>query len=407
MQRLVDSEDDSDDEDALGGDGDSDGGYAEAEAECEAALSAADEAALAAFMSGGSVASEGRPQQPQSQSLGDVIMAKIREAQAQAAAGGGGQDPSSSGAAGASGLLPGGLEPKVVAVYRGVGALLARFTSGKLPKAFKIIPKLRNWEDVLWLTEPEAWSPHAVLAATRIFVSNLNASLAQRYLFLVLLPRMRRDIRDSHKLHFALFQALKKATFKPAAFFKGILLPLAATGTATLREAVILSSLLRRVSLPALHSSATLLRLAEMDYCGTTSFFMRVLLDKKYALPYRVIDALVDHFMRFAADPRAMPVVWHQCLLAFVQRYKGEVRQEDRARLRALCKAQSHYQVTPEVLRELDAADRPGAVGGRAGGSAAGKGRADGMSAMEVQTSIGKNVTEDIRNLPPVPMDDL
>lgn len=32
---------------------------------------------------------------------------------------------------------------------------------------------------------------------------------------------------------------------------------------------------------------------AEMEYCGTTSFFMRVLLDKKYALPYRVVDALV------------------------------------------------------------------------------------------------------------------
>jgi essential nuclear protein 1 len=34
---------------------------------------------------------------------------------------------------------------------------------------------------------------------------------------------------------------------------------------------------------------------AEMEYCGTTSFFMRVLLDKKYALPYRVVDALVSH----------------------------------------------------------------------------------------------------------------
>ncbi len=42
-----------------------------------------------------------------------------------------------------------------------------------------------------------------------------------------------------------------------------------------------------------LHSAAALLRLAQLEYCGTTSFFMRVLLDKKYALPYRVIDALV------------------------------------------------------------------------------------------------------------------
>lgn len=34
--------------------------------------------------------------------------------------------------------------------------------------------------------------------------------------------------------------------------------------------------------------------MAQMEYCGTTSFFIRTLLDKKYALPYRVIDALVS-----------------------------------------------------------------------------------------------------------------
>jgi hypothetical protein len=45
---------------------------------------------------------------------------------------------------------------------------------------------------------------------------------------------------------------------------------------------------LKRVSLPVLHSAAALLRLAEMEYCGTTSFFIRVLLDKKYALPFKV-----------------------------------------------------------------------------------------------------------------------
>ena len=70
--------------------------------------------------------------------------------------------------------------------------------------------------------------------------------------------------------------------------FQGLLLPLCSTGTCTLREAVIFSSVLKRTSLPVLHSAAALLRLAQMPYCGTTSFFIRVLLDKKYALPYKV-----------------------------------------------------------------------------------------------------------------------
>ena len=49
---------------------------------------------------------------------------------------------------------------------------------------------------VLWLTEPETWSPHATYQATRLFISNLNARLAQRSLSLVLLPHVRQDVRE-------------------------------------------------------------------------------------------------------------------------------------------------------------------------------------------------------------------
>jgi essential nuclear protein 1 len=44
-------------------------------------------------------------------------------------------------------------------------------------------------------------------------------------------------------------------------------------------------------------------------------------LDKKYALPYDALDAVLAHFMRFLDDERIMPVIWHQSLLAFVERY--------------------------------------------------------------------------------------
>ena len=77
-----------------------------------------------------------------------------------------------------------------------------------------------NFVQVLWLTEPETWSPHATYQATRLFISNLNARLAQRFLSLVLLPHVRQDIREHQRLHFALFQALKKAAYKPDAFYK-------------------------------------------------------------------------------------------------------------------------------------------------------------------------------------------
>jgi cobalamin biosynthesis Co2+ chelatase CbiK len=49
-----------------------------------------------------------------------------------------------------------------------------------------------------------------------------------------------------------------------------------------------------------LHSAVALMKLAEMPYSGVASLFIRVLCDKKYALPHRVLDALVAHFVRTA-----------------------------------------------------------------------------------------------------------
>lgn len=151
---------------------------------------------------------------------------------------------------------------------------------------------------------------------TRIFASNLKESMAQRFYNLVLLPRIRDDIAEYKRLNFHMYQALRKALFKPAGFMKGkvvysfvkkytlieiflgILLPLLESGTCTLREAIIVGSVIARNSIPILHSSAALLKIAEMDYTGANSIFLRIFLDKKYALPYRVVDAVVFHFLR-------------------------------------------------------------------------------------------------------------
>ena len=213
------------------------------------------------------------------------------------------------------------INPKVVQVYEKVGSILSRYRSGPLPKAFKIIPTLKNWEDILFLTNPENWSPHAVYQATRIFVSNLKDKMAHRFFNLILLDRVREDIQQNKKLNVHLYMALKKGLYKPAAFFKGFLFPLCEYGNATLREAAIIGSVLSKISIPVLHSAAALLKIAEMDYTGPNSLFIRILLDKKYALPYKVVDSLVFHFIGFKNDERELPVLWHQSLLVFVQRY--------------------------------------------------------------------------------------
>ena len=58
-------------------------------------------------------------------------------------------------------------------------------------------------------------------------------------------------------------------------------------------------------SIPMLHSAAAILKIAEMEYTGANSVFLRTLLDKKYALPYRVIDSTVYHFIRFVVISRS------------------------------------------------------------------------------------------------------
>ncbi|XP_038235399.1 bystin [Dermochelys coriacea] len=245
------------------------------------------------------------------------------------------------------------LDPRVLEVYKGVREVLSKYRSGKLPKAFKIIPALSNWEQILYITEPETWTAAAMYQATRIFSSNLKERMAQRFYNLVLLPRVRDDIAEYKRLNFHLYMALKKALFKPGAWFKGILIPLCESGTCTLREAIIIGSILAKCSIPVLHSSAAMLKLAEMEYSGANSIFLRLLIDKKYALPFRVVDALVFHFLTFQTDRRTLPVLWHQSLLTFAQRYKEDLSSEQKEALLELLKFHCHPQISAEIRREL------------------------------------------------------
>jgi len=244
------------------------------------------------------------------------------------------------------------LPPKVVEVYTKIGLLLSRYRSGKLPKAFKIIPSLRNWEEILFITRPDKWTPNACYEATKLFASQ-KSTQTQKFLSLVLLDRVRDDIHEYKKLNVHLYNSIKKSLYKPAAFFKGFLFPLASSGTCSLKEAQIIGSVLTRISIPVLHSAAALLHLCEMDYTGPTSIFIKVLIDKKYALPYKVVDALVFHFMRFKTISDQLPLLWHKSFLAFAQRYKNDITEDQRDVLLDLILVKGHPLVGPEIRREL------------------------------------------------------
>jgi len=246
------------------------------------------------------------------------------------------------------------ISPKVIDVYTKVGKLLESYTSGKVPRAFRILPNFKNWEDLLYLTRPDKWTPHAIRVATKLFCMGTNSKITQRFLSIVVLPKVRDDIAEHKKLNVHLYFALKKSLYRPSAFYKAILLPLAENGDCTLLEAKIIGSVITKISIPVLHSSVALMKLSQLkNYNGATSMFIRILADKKYALPYRVIDALVDHFVSFTDDTRELPVLWHRALLSFVQRYKTDITKEQKELIKPLLRNHTHHIITNEIRREL------------------------------------------------------
>lgn len=255
------------------------------------------------------------------------------------------------------------LPEKVIRAYTTVGSILTTWTHGKLPKLFKVIPSLKNWQDVLYVTNPEAWSPHIVYEATKLFVSNLSAKESQKFINMVLLERFRDNIETSedHSLNYHIYRAIKKSLYKPSAFFKGFLFPLVETGC-NIREATIAGSVLAKISVPALHSSAALSYLLRLPFSPATTVFIKILLDKKYALPYQTVDECVYYFMRFRIlddgsngedATRVLPVIWHKAFLTFAQRYKNDITQDQRDFLIETIRQRGHKDVGPEIRREL------------------------------------------------------
>lgn len=247
------------------------------------------------------------------------------------------------------------LDPQVCELYRGVSKVMAKYRSGMLPKAFKIIPTLANWEQILELTDPNSWTAASMYEATKLFSSNLKDDMAQRFYNIILLPRLRDDIAEYKKLNFHLYNALKRSLYKPAAFYKGLILPLCEdSAETTLREAVIISSILKKTHVPLLHSAAALLKIAEMPYSAARCVFLMDLISKNYALPYRVLDGVVDHFIRYAHDHQIeLNVQWHQTLLKFCQLYAKNLSPDQRDAIRTLVRSHKHPLIGPEIVQSL------------------------------------------------------
>ena len=249
------------------------------------------------------------------------------------------------------------INQKIVDAYKLVGEVLRTYTSGKLPKAFNILSSTEDWEDLVNITEPYNWTPQAMYNAVIQF-SSADSTIGTIFFEKYLVPAIKSDIKKNKKLNIHYYNCLKRALFKPSAFFKGIILPMSKSLSG--REASIIGSILRKCSIPNNHASAAIVKLSQLcqnDKKGVSVgalFFMRLLLVKKYALPKEVKDCLVKFFMSYYDfDRNKLPVLWHQTLLCFVQHYKLDLTEKEKINLKDLNNRIGHHIIQSEISKEL------------------------------------------------------
>ena len=243
-------------------------------------------------------------------------------------------------------------ERRLIEACNQMGDILSKYRSGKLPKFFNILPQLENWEELIVHCSPQNWTPQATFEATKLFASNLGAVLSEKFYKLVLLPNIRNDIKTHKKLSIHHYNSLKKSIFKPSAFFKGIIIPISINASS--KEAAILGSILKKCSIPILHSSAALMLLAQTGNHNGVLYFMKILISKKYALPVLVKEQILKFFLSFTDKPEKLTVLWYQTLLAFCQIYKLDFSQIEKQQLKKLVEVHFHPQITEDILRELN-----------------------------------------------------
>lgn len=244
------------------------------------------------------------------------------------------------------------LDPHLCSVYSKCAPILAKYKSGKMPKALKTLPVLNSWYYFLKLTKPKDWTPHATFQISKIFIASLKPVDLELYLHEIILPKIKDSLEKEKHIPFHLYSCMKEAIYKPASFFKGLVFPLFERDNLfSLKEATIISSIISKVSIPMTHSAVALCKLFQLKYSGPRSIFIKAFLEKRYSLPESVIASALSYFER--TKNGTMHVLWYQSLLSLVSIYHTSFGSEFRRVILKLIQDDGHHQIGPEIEQIL------------------------------------------------------
>ena len=72
-----------------------------------------------------------------------------------------------------------------------------------------------------------------------------------------------------------------------------------------------------------MHSSVAMLKLADLGVCSATIIFLKIMIEKRYALPIRVVNALVQFILAAEQIDQTLPVIWFQLVLSTCELYSS------------------------------------------------------------------------------------
>ena len=223
------------------------------------------------------------------------------------------------------------LQPKLLKILERASLFLKVYRSGKIPKIIRILPCLKNFEEVLWLTRPDIWSEQAIVTLTRFFLPKLDKNQLSRFYSLVLAPRLQETIFRSKTYSVHIKKAIKISSMHPSIFFSSIILPICESKSCTIKEGVLLSSIIWKYKFPRSIIMSTLVRLIKEPITSTKCMILRVILSKNYLISLRIIDLLIDFFNLY--NNKIISSHYKTLFLVFLRNYSNFISIEDRKKI--------------------------------------------------------------------------
>jgi essential nuclear protein 1 len=188
-------------------------------------------------------------------------------------------------------------KPKLLKVLERASLFLKVYKSGKMPKIIKLMPSLKNFEEIIWLTRPDIWSDQAIFSVTHSFISKLDKNQMGRFFSLVLAPRFQETIFNSNRYSIHIQKTMKMSTRFPSVFFSSVFLPMCESKNCSLKEGAVLGMILSNYHFNPSSILSVLIRLLKPPVTPVKCLLMRTILCKNYIIPHRTLDLLVDFFI--------------------------------------------------------------------------------------------------------------